>query len=147
MGSFRGAQASLRRPITMPVAKIGLAIMAEVQSLKILVAEDDELMGELLAEMLAEMGHEVCAIEATEAGTVASARQFQPELLIVDMHLSPGNGADAIDFIMETKFIPHILVSGNIAKVRERRPDAIMLEKPYTKISLISAIQRACETR
>lgn len=115
------------------------------KSLKILIAEDDELIGELLAEMLAGMGHVVCAVEATEAGTVAAAQHFQPELMIVDLQLSPGSGINAVDLIQQTRFIPHILVSGNIAKVRELRPDAIMLEKPYTQISLASAIRRASE--
>jgi CheY-like chemotaxis protein len=120
-------------------------MISREKSLKILVAEDDELIGDLLAEMLANMGHVVCAIESTEAGTVAAARQFQPELLIVDLKLSLGSGIDAVDLILQTRFIPHILVSGNIAKVRELRPDAIMLEKPYTQISLASAIRRASE--
>jgi CheY-like chemotaxis protein len=115
------------------------------RSLKILVAEDDELIGELLAEMLDSMGHVICAIETTEAGTVATAKQLQPDLLIVDLHLSPGTGIDAIDLIQQTQSVPHILVSGNIAKVRERRPDAIILEKPYTQVSLATAIHRACQ--
>ena len=38
------------------------------KSLKILVAEDDELVGGLLAEILISMGHEVCPVEASEAG-------------------------------------------------------------------------------
>ena len=46
------------------------------RSLKIVVAEDDNLIGELLADMLANMGHVVCAVESTEAGTVAAAREL-----------------------------------------------------------------------
>jgi CheY-like chemotaxis protein len=112
------------------------------KSLNILVAEDDDLIGELLSEMLAQMGHGVCAITATEADTVTAARQFQPDLIIVDVRLRRGSGIDAIDVIMQTRFIPHILVSGNIARVRQLRPDAITLEKPYTQYSLGRAIAR-----
>jgi CheY-like chemotaxis protein len=112
--------------------------------LKILVAEDDELVGELLEGILGYLGHEVCAIESSEAGVVEAARQFQPDLLIADFHLSPGSGIAAVDRIAQTRACPHILVSGSIAKVRELRPHAIMLEKPYTISGLASAIQRAC---
>ena len=111
--------------------------------MKILVAEDDELIGELLTEMLVEMGHDVCDLESTEQGTVAAARQYKPDLLVVDFQLSPGNGLDAVEMILQTQAIPYILVSGNIARVRERWPEAILLEKPYTQKALASAIGRA----
>jgi len=116
--------------------------MPDQKSLKILVAEDDELIGELLSEMLVLMGHEVCALTTSEADTVAAANRFQPDLLIVDFRLGQGSGIEAVDVIMQTGFIPHILVSGNIARVRELRPEAVMLEKPYTRASLMVAIGR-----
>ena len=115
------------------------------KALNILVAEDDELVGELLAEILHLMGHRVCAIETSEAGTVMVARQFQPDLLIVDFRLNPGCGVSAVDSVLKTGFIPHILMSGSIAELRERKPDAILLAKPYSPGSLASAIHRACE--
>jgi CheY-like chemotaxis protein len=116
--------------------------MADMKSLNILVAEDDTLIGELLAEMLSQMGHEVCAITTTEAGTVTAARQSHPDLMIVDLRLSPGSGVDAVDLIMQTRFIPHILVSGSIARLRELRPHAVLLEKPYSQAALAAAILR-----
>jgi CheY-like chemotaxis protein len=119
--------------------------MQAQKSLNILVAEDDVLIGELLSEMLVEMGHGVCAVTMTEADTVTAARHFQPDLMIVDFRLNPGSGLDAVDLIMQTRFIPHILVSGNIARVRQLRPDATMLEKPYSRASLVSAIRRTDE--
>jgi len=113
--------------------------------LNILVAEDDVIIGELLAEILVDMGHDVCAITTSEADTVAAARQWHPDLLIVDRQLSPGSGVDAVDTIMQTSYIPHILVSGSIASLRKLRPDAIMLEKPYSPAALASAIVRTCK--
>ena len=118
-------------------------MMTGQSPLKILVAEDDELIGELLGEMLAGMGHEVCAIEVTEAGAVVAARQSRPDLLIVDIHLNPGCGIAAVDAIQHVRPVPHILVSGNIASLRARRPDAVMLEKPYTLVALCCAMRRA----
>ena len=113
-------------------------------SLKIVVAEDDDLIGELLAEMLTSMGHVVCAVEASETGTVEAARRFQPELLIVDLHLSPGCGIAAVDRITRMRPVAHVLMSANIVKLRALRPDAVMLEKPFTLASLARAKRLAC---
>jgi DNA-binding response OmpR family regulator len=118
------------------------SLMPDPRSLTILVAEDDALIGELLGEMLTLMGHTVCAVTTTEADTVAAAQRHAPDLMIVDMGLNPGSGIAAVDLIMRTGFIPHILVSGNIARVRELRPGAMMMEKPYTPAALAAAIAR-----
>ena len=114
--------------------------------MKIVVAEDDELIGELLTEMLANMGHEVCAIASSEDATVEAARRFLPDLLIVDLQLSPGSGIEAMNLILRTKAVPHVLMSANIARIRELRPNAVMLEKPFTQASLALAMHRACES-
>ncbi len=119
--------------------------MPDQKYLNILVAEDDELIAELLCDILVGMGHTVCAVTVSQAATVAAARQFQPELLIVDFRLSPGSGVDAVDLIMQTRFIPHILVSGSMAQLRALRPEAILLEKPYTRAALSAAIERTIE--
>lgn len=110
-----------------------------------MIAEDDELIGELLGEMLFNLGHVVCAVESSEAGTVEAAWRCQPELLIVDLQLSPGSGIDAIALITQTMAVPHILASGNIARLREQRTAAITLQKPYTQALLVQAIRHASE--
>ena len=130
------------------ITKFSLVVpkpMPDQRSLTILVAEDDSLIGELLGEMLALMGHTVCAVTTNEIDTVAAAHRFQPDLMIVDMGLNPGSGIAAVDLIMRTHFIPYILVSGNIARVRELRPTAMMMEKPYSKAALAAAIARSTQ--
>jgi len=44
-----------------------------MRALRVLVVEDNAIIGMLLAEVLAGMGHDVCAIEATEADAVTAA--------------------------------------------------------------------------
>ena len=39
---------------------------------------------------------------------------------------------------------PHVLMSANILRLREMRPHAIMLEKPFTQASLLLAQRQAC---
>ena len=39
--------------------------------------------------------------------------------------------------------MPHLFVSGDPAAVRERRPEAVVLGKPFREASLVAAITRA----
>jgi two-component system, response regulator PdtaR len=48
-----------------------------MQVLRVLVMEDDFVIGTLLAEMLQELGHEVGAIEATVHDAVSDRRSVQ----------------------------------------------------------------------
>jgi two-component system, response regulator PdtaR len=113
---------------------------------RILVVEDDALLGALLAETLGDLGHEVCAIAMTEADAVAEAALHKPSLLIVDVNLGDGSGIVAVQRILGVGFIPHIYMSGDISSVRMRQPGAVTLQKPFKEPDLIRAIQQAFET-
>jgi FixJ family two-component response regulator len=64
--------------------------------------------------------------------------------MIVDAWLGDGSGVSAVAQILHTHcFIPHLFMSGNIAKVRLLRPDAVLLEKPFKEPALILAMQQA----
>ncbi len=66
----------------------------------------------LFADALAAMGYDVCAIEATEAGAVAAAARYKPDLMIVDARLRDGSGVSAVEEILRTGWVPHVFVSG-----------------------------------
>lgn len=114
-----------------------------MRTLRILVVEDDALIGMLLAEMLEEMGHDVCAIEATEDGAISGAYHCQPDLMIVDVGLAEGNGISAVDRIQDRGPMPHVFVSGDISRVRLLRPGSVMVQKPFHEQELGRAIWRA----
>jgi|SRR5277367_6292304 len=114
-----------------------------MKALRVLVVEDDALIGRLLAETLAEMGHDVRAIAATEAEAVADAVRCKPHLMIVDVRLGDGSGLSAIDEILRAGPVPHVFVTGDISGVRVLRPDAVVVEKPFREADLVQAIQRA----
>lgn len=112
---------------------------------RILVVEDDVLIGMYLAEMLTAMGYDVCSVEATEADAVAAAAQYKPDLMIVDARLSDGSGIAAVDRILRAGFVPHVFVSGDVLDIRISRPGAVVMQKPYTGQDLTRAIQRALD--
>src|SRR5271168_5209769 len=86
---------------------------AAIAPLRILVAEDNALIGMLLADMLTSMGHDVCAVEATETGTVASAARYRPDLVIADGALREGSGVGAVETILRSHTMAHIFVTGD----------------------------------
>jgi len=113
--------------------------------LRILVVEDDALLGLLLAETLAEMGHEVSTIATTEADAVAAADRDKPDLMIVDIHLYDGSGISAVDQILRNGPMPHVIMSGAFSLVD--RPGAVTLQKPFSVGDLTAAIQRAIDSK
>jgi len=114
-------------------------------ALRVLLVEDDAMIGELLSDMLQDMGYEVCALEATESGAVSAAARFKPGLIIIDAQLGDGSGIAAVDMILRTGFVPHLFMSGNVAKVTLQRPGAVTLEKPFQEAAFTRAIRRALD--
>jgi DNA-binding response OmpR family regulator len=112
-----------------------------MRTLRILVVEDNAVIGTLLAMMLKEMGHEVCATETTEDGAVAAAMRCNPDLMIVDVTLGSGSGIKAVETIVRTRDVPHIYMSG--APVRTGRAGSVVLQKPFVESDMILAMERA----
>ena len=111
--------------------------------LRVLLVEDDPLIGMMVADMLEELGHDVSSIEVTEIAAVIAAARCKPDLMIVDARLGDGSGIFAVEEILRAGFVPHLFMSGNISKVLSLRPDAVVLGKPFSETDLINAIQRA----
>jgi len=111
--------------------------------LRILVAEDEALIAMYLGETLAEMGHDVCATEATQAGLVAAAARYSPDLMIVDARLGGGSGILAVKEILKQGFIPHVFASGDRRALRRLEAGAVVIEKPFHEAELARAIELA----
>jgi CheY-like chemotaxis protein len=115
----------------------------EMKPLRVLVVEDDLMIGPLLAETLEELGHEVCAVEVDAAAAVAAARRCHPDLMIVDVGLGEASGIAAVREILREGFVPHVFVTGDILNGLSLGPDAVLIQKPYRDSDLVAAIARA----
>jgi DNA-binding response OmpR family regulator len=111
-----------------------------MKPLRVLVVEDNAMIGMLLAEMLVAMGHDVCAVEMTEAGGVAAAARLRPDLMIVDAQLDQGSGLAAMRTILRAGPMPHLFISG--ADVETDSPDTVVLQKPFHERQLVCALDR-----
>ena len=132
-----------RRVSNLHPTIIGLMVGDVLASLRILIVEDDALIGMLLADMLTAMGHAVCAVARTQDEAVAAAEHHKPHMLIVDDWLHEGSGVTAVDQIQRRGIVPHIFVTGDSRGVLALKPNAIVLEKPFTEAMLSAAIDRA----
>jgi two-component system, response regulator PdtaR len=118
-----------------------------MKPLRILVVEDDLMIGPLLAEMLEELGHVVCAVEVDAAAAVAAARRCHPDLMIVDVGLGEASGIAAVKEILKEGFVPHVFVTGDMLRGLSLGPDAVLIQKPYRGADLVAAIARAIGSR
>lgn len=107
------------------------------------MAEDEPLLAMLLEVALKEMGHHVCAVESTEAGTIAAAFKYSPDVMIVDRGLARGDGISAVAEILSRSFVAHIFISGDDLSDRSLHPRAVVLQKPFPEADLASAIESA----
>jgi CheY-like chemotaxis protein len=114
-----------------------------MKALRVLVIEDDALIAMMLSELLAGMGHDVCATAASEAEAVSAATSYNPDLMIVDARLGRGSGVSAVEEILRAGPLAHLFISGDAETVRVRKPDAVVVRKPFREVDLARAIDMA----
>jgi CheY-like chemotaxis protein len=114
-----------------------------MKALRVLVIEDDALIAMMLSELLAGMGHDVCATAASEAEAVSAATRYNPDLMIVDARLGRGSGVSAVEEILRAGPLAHLFISGDAETVRVRKPDAVVVRKPFREVDLARAIDMA----
>lgn len=59
---------------------------------RILVVEDDPLIAAQVETILPAIGYEVCGVAASEDWALALAARHRPDLALIDIRLSPGDG-------------------------------------------------------
>jgi CheY-like chemotaxis protein len=114
-----------------------------MKALRVLVVENDALIGMMIAETIVGMGHDVSAIAATKADALAAVAQCRPQLMVVDVRLDDGSGVSVVEEVCRTGPVPHVFVTGGTLQVDALRPGAVVVRKPFRRLDLASGIQRA----
>jgi CheY-like chemotaxis protein len=114
-----------------------------MKALRILVVEDDAMIGELLAETLEDLGHFVCAVETNAANAVDAAACHCPDLMIVDVGLGEASGVAAVNEILRGGFVPHVFVTGDALRDVSLGSHAVLIQKPFRESDIVQAIERA----
>lgn len=105
---------------------------------RILIVDDDAVIGMLMAEILETEGFVICGVETTEPGAVSAAMRERPDLVIIDQVLGTGSGVRAIEEIVRDSPVPYVLISGMVG-ARTRK----VLLKPFRKVDLLQAMAQA----
>ncbi len=80
-------------------------------SMKVLVVEDDTLVGMGLRAHLEKLGHKVIGQAANADEAVRFFRDGKPELVLMDIHLDQADGIELAGKLLQERRIPMIIVS------------------------------------
>ena len=121
--------------------------MTEVQSRRVLIAEDEALIRLDLREMLIEEGYEVVGEAGDGEAAVRLAEDLKPDLCIFDIKMPIMDGLAAAEKIAETRIAPVVILTAFSQRDlvdRARAAGAMAyLVKPFQKSDLVPAIEIA----
>ncbi len=115
--------------------------------MKILIADDDQLIRAQLTDLLEELGHTVVAA-TNGADAVALCGRERPDVVIIDFLMPKLSGLDALHAMREGgRPVPAVLLSAISDRTMRgmdgaEAPEAI-LGKPFTKKTVEKALARA----
>lgn len=117
----------------------------ENKAARILVAEDEALIRLDLVEMLTEAGYEVVAQATNGVEAVALAKEFKPDLAILDVKMPELDGISAAQEIIEISPVLMLTAFSQKELVERARDAGVMayVVKPFSINDLTPAIEIA----
>lgn len=113
-------------------------------AIRILIAEDNDLVSLTLEEQLKGLGYEVVGIARTGAEAVMLAARLKPDLVIMDIRMPEMDGTEATARIRDQTGIPVVMLTAFADKDTIRRAEAAgalaYLVKPVNEQELPPAI-------
>src|SRR5665213_3227053 len=114
--------------------------------LKVMIAEDDLFIADMLGDVLGRSGYEVCGIAATVAAAVELGERHQPDLAVLDLRLAEGGLGTEIAARLKRHGGPGILyATGNVGTVNQigltKADGDACLSKPYRPEDIIRALK------
>jgi DNA-binding response OmpR family regulator len=111
--------------------------------LKVMIAEDDLAMADMLEDTLVEGGYDVCGIARTVEEGVELAAQHKPDLVVLDVWLADGDQGTDIGAWLHCPGGPGILyATGNLGLIdlAKARGEACLV-KPYKPMDILRALE------
>lgn len=112
--------------------------------IRILIAEDNDLVSLTLEEQLTGLGYDVVGIARTGTEAVTLASRFVPDLVIMDFRMPEMDGSEAAMRIQERHPMPVIMLTAYAEKETVRKAEAAgvlgYLVKPVNEHELPPAI-------
>lgn len=126
--------------------------MAPKQQKKILVADDDSMLRELLKAMLRSDGHTVVGEAGNGEQALSMTAELAPEVLLLDIHMPKMDGLACLDALKEKH--PNttvIMISGDASLPSVK--DALhkgargFIVKPFNAAKVLDTIQRCLQPK
>ena len=110
---------------------------------KVMIAEDDLIMADMLEDVLVQKGYEVCGIARTVAAAVELGERHKPDLAIVDLRLADGGiGSDIAARLNRHGNLGVLYASGNAGQMGLTKADGeAYLSKPYRADDVVRALE------
>jgi DNA-binding response OmpR family regulator len=115
----------------------------DVQMLRVLIAEDDQMTADLLAELLTARGYEVCGAAHTVDEAVALGDLHKPDLAVLDVRLAMGERGAEIARRLKSrgKFgILYVTSRGAHTSGLARADGEAPITKPYRSADILRAL-------
>jgi CheY-like chemotaxis protein len=115
------------------VDEAGREIAAQIAA-RVLIIEDEPLIGMDLEAIVSEIGHEVVGIAATRTEAIALARKTRPGMVLADVQLADGSsGIDAVNDILAETDVPVIFITAYPERLLtgKRAEPTFLITKPF----------------
>jgi DNA-binding response OmpR family regulator len=108
-----------------------------------LIIEQDIWIVMMIEDALRDLGYKTFHFADTAEQAIALAHQIVPDLITAAVRLGETSGLDAVDAICAGADLPVVFVTSTAWVVRELRPAAIVVQKPFARAHLEIAVERA----
>jgi two-component sensor histidine kinase/CheY-like chemotaxis protein len=110
---------------------------------KVMIAEDDLFMADMLEDVLVQSGYEVCGIARTVEKAVELGERHKPDLAILDLRLAEGGiGTDIAARLNRRGNLGVLYASGNAGQMGLTKADGeACLGKPYRAADVVRALE------
>lgn len=123
--------------------------MPDYDKKKVLIADDDGIMRELLKGILRTAGHTVAGEASNGEQAIAMVEKTSPEVLCLDIHMPKMDGMQCLEALKaSTPHLTIIMISGEatLPVVQEALSKGAggFIVKPFNAAKVLDTIQRVC---
>jgi two-component sensor histidine kinase len=110
--------------------------------LKVMIAEDDLMMADMLEHVLVEGGYQVCGIARTVEKGVELGERHKPDLAVLDLRLAGGGLGTEIASRLNRQGLGVLYATGNVSHASLTKADGeACLGKPYRPEDVVRALK------
>jgi DNA-binding NtrC family response regulator len=114
---------------------------------RILLVDDDDVLGETLRDALTDEGYAVSLAHDGAAMRAVLARGEPHDAVVLDM-IMPGEPSASLALYLKTLEMPLVMISGNAPMMKFAEKNQMqLLVKPFRAAALVEAIEEAIASR